>query len=158
MAVKYYPEDFNRGSGAIGVKLPMNNRTVNSYGGLFELSYTTEEQAISNYINLLLTKPGERYMQPSFGVGLQLKLFEQIDEGVLNDIELEIRQQTQYWLPYIIVKNVVVSNETELSGLGLGDELENTVTINITFSVTESGANKTISIFNVDGVSRVLVE
>jgi phage baseplate assembly protein W len=154
--VKYYPEDVGRGYGSLGIKLPMNNQTKNSYGGLFEVSYTTEEQAISNYINLLLTKPGERYMQPTFGVGLQLKLFEQIDDALLSDIELEIQQQSQYWLPYIVNHSIDVIEATKDSGVGV--EYRNSIIVVIKFSVTENGANRTMRIFNVDGITRVEVE
>lgn len=59
--IKYYPEDTNKDSGTLGIKLPMNAIDKKS-GGTFSMSHTTEEQSISNFINLLLTKSGERYM------------------------------------------------------------------------------------------------
>ena len=70
MNIKRYPEDIL--DNTIGIKLPMNG----SDKKLFNMSFTTEDQAVSNYINLLLTRPGERYMQPNFGIGIQLYLFE----------------------------------------------------------------------------------
>ena len=39
---------------------------VRSGGSVFALSYSTEEQALSNLKNLLATNRGERYMQPRF--------------------------------------------------------------------------------------------
>ena len=62
---------------AVGITLPL--RLGNS--GYFEQSYTTLEQVKSNVINLLLTIPGERYMQPTFGSNLYSHLFEQFDDS-----------------------------------------------------------------------------
>ena len=47
---------------AVGITLPFGKDK-----GLFSLSYTTEEQSISNLKNLLLTRKGERLFQPEFG-------------------------------------------------------------------------------------------
>ena len=73
---------------AIGILLPFNNSsnarpdTLNYASGsisgkqLFGQSYSTEEQVISNLKNLLLTRKGERVMQPLFGTDIFDKLFE----------------------------------------------------------------------------------
>ena len=61
---------------AVGIKLPI----VGKNGNLFDLSYSTEDQAISNFKNLILTRQGERIMQPLFGTKLQDSLFEQNDD------------------------------------------------------------------------------
>ena len=57
---------------AIGVTLPFNGSAI------FNQSFTTKEQVKSNLINLLLTTPGERLMNPTFGVGIRNLLFEQV--------------------------------------------------------------------------------
>ena len=69
---------------AIGLTLPLRGGN----NGYFEQSYTTMEQVKSNLINLLLTIPGERYMQPTFGSNLYSHLFEQFDEFVSEQIEV----------------------------------------------------------------------
>ena len=46
----------------VGLLLPLNKKS----GGVFGLSYTTEEQGISNLKNLLLTRKGERLYHPTF--------------------------------------------------------------------------------------------
>lgn len=143
--IKYYPEDHS--SGLIGIKLPMNS--VGNNEGMFNMSRTTEEQAVSNYINLLLTRKGERYMQPDFGIGLQLYLFEPNVQALRVQLEAEIRRQSAFWLPYIFNKNIQVGTGKDLRGLN-GDP-ENAIHIIITFSVTEFGANKEILIFEQGG-------
>jgi phage baseplate assembly protein W len=145
--IKYYPEDI-QDYGSIGIKFPMNGSPADKSSGVFNVSRTTEEQAVSNYINLLLTRKGERYMQPNFGVGLQLKLFEPNTEILQIEIEQEIRDQANFWLPYIINDSITVRTAQDIPGL---DETEHAVQIIIRFRVTESGANQIITLFQQDG-------
>jgi phage baseplate assembly protein W len=67
---------------AVGITLPFARRD----GRLFNLSYSTEEQALSNLTNLILTRQGERIMQPFFGTTLQDSLFEQNDDLLKSSI------------------------------------------------------------------------
>lgn len=149
--IKYYPED-QQDYGSLGVLLPMNSSGNN--GGIFNTSRTTEEQAVSNYVNLLMTYKGERYMQPQFGVGLPLKLFEQNTDILQLEIEQEIRNQANFWLPYIINESIVVRTAKGIPGLSAGNE-ENAIQIVITFRVTESGANRQIVVFNTEGRTNI---
>lgn len=152
--IKYYPEDVGEEYGSLGIKFPMNARGDNN-SGVFNVSYTTEEQAISNYINLLMTRKSERYMQPDFGVGLPYRLFEPNTESLRVDIEFEITTQAAIWLPYIFNRriDVVVANQIP----SLGADVEHGIQIIIEFTVTQSGANRTISVFNTSGVTNVEV-
>lgn len=134
---KYYVEDIAQQRGTIAIKLPMNNTSGNSSSKIFEMSRTTEEQAVSNYINLLLTMPGERFMQPNYGIGLQRRLFENdgVNAGALR-IQLYdlIKENARIWLPYIINDKIDIEMD------------QNTIYITITFRVGESGANRTITL------------
>lgn len=143
ITIKLYPEDF-RAEGSLAVKLPMNSNRANSNSGLFNVSYTTEEQAVSNYINLLLTKPAERFMQPVFGIGIQLYLFEQNTDDFHFELDSLIREQTSIWLPYIIVDDLQIINK---AFSGTESDTEHGINIVIRFRVTESGANRTITLF-----------
>jgi len=147
MPVKYYPEDDLNNT--LGILLPMNGRPDRASDGFFAMSKTTEEQAVSNYINLLLTKKGERYMQPEFGIGIQFYLFEQNVDSLRLGLESEIYRQASIWLPHIINHNIEVRPKADVPGLA-GDP-ENALQIVITFSVTEAGANKTITLFQKGG-------
>ena len=59
-----------------------------------------------NLRNLLLTLPGERIMDPSFGVGLARYLFEQNDPIVYAEIQAKIQQQVQKYLPFVRIDNI----------------------------------------------------
>ena len=67
---------------AIGITLPIQIGNV-----AFNQSFTTAVQIESNIKNLLLTKKGERLMQPDFGCGLQELLFEPNDSDLESRIE-----------------------------------------------------------------------
>ncbi len=150
MAIKYYPEDFD--DAIIGIKFPMNG----SSGGFFNTSRTTEEQAVTNYINLLLTKPGERYLQPNFGVYLQGYLFEPNTDALRSKIEFAIEAQSAYWLPYIRNHRIEVLEKATI--IGNTNDPETGIQIVITFSVSEGLANKTITIFQEGGRISTIVD
>lgn len=126
---KVNPLDLKRNK-AIGVKLPLGGDP------LFSLSYTTEEQAISNLKNLLLTRKGERPFQPEFGTDIYTLLFEQISTELSSTLEDSLRSDIEYWLPYIVIDEInIITNEDY-----------NRVDISLKVKVTEQGANVVINI------------
>jgi len=87
---------------AYGITLPIK-RGGNGY---FEQAFTSFEQAKSNLKNLLLTKQGERVMQPEFGTGLEALLFEPMDGEFESKLTNVITQTVNYWLPYINIEEI----------------------------------------------------
>jgi phage baseplate assembly protein W len=64
-----------------------------------------------NFKNLMLTNPGERMMDPTFGVGITTFLFE-IDNPILyEDITSKIREQVNKYLSYIEVQDVIFNSQ-----------------------------------------------
>ncbi len=55
---------------------------------------------------IFMTNPGERVMQPEFGLGLKAMLFEQMDEILLQEIKELIMVKLPRQEPRIIVTNV----------------------------------------------------
>jgi phage baseplate assembly protein W len=121
---------------AVGIKLPFNNPTK----GLFDLSYSTEEQAISNLKNLLLTSKGERLYLPNFGTGIIDLLFNPNTPEIVESLSDEISTAISFWMPYIIINNIDVQNKIN----SLGNNAEHGISISINFNVTNRGANQTI--------------
>ena len=126
---RFHPLDLKRNK-AIGVMLPLGGTP------LFKLSYTTEEQAISNLKNLILTRKGERPLQPLFGSDVYSLLFENISENLNDELENSLREDIEFWLPYIIIDEVNVDTNEDY----------NTVSISLKVRVTETGANTQITI------------
>lgn len=124
---------------AVGIALPFSGKN-----SVFQLNYTTEEQAVSNLINLILTRQGERIMQPTFGWGGWALLFEQQTNDFATQLESSFKATVSYWLPYISIKNVTVTSSPD----------DHTIYMSAKFSVDPSGANQTITIeLSSDGVS-----
>ena len=94
---------------AIGITLPLTfgNNT-------FEQSYLTNEQVKSNIKNLLLTKRGERVLQPDFGSGLQSLLFEPNVNDLEGRIEDTINESLEQWLPYVTAEEIDIESTDEL--------------------------------------------
>lgn len=90
---------------AIGVKIPFTKK------GVFQFNYTTKDQIKSNLINLLLTSPGERYHEPSYGVGVREILFDQnteTNQRVAN-LKSRIDQNINFHLPQIEVNDLSIT-------------------------------------------------
>jgi phage baseplate assembly protein W len=91
---------------AIGVKVPFNKKNI------FDFNYTTKDQIKSNLINLLLTSPGERFHEPTYGVGLRDQLFEVNDdsgEGKIAKLKQLINQKIGTHIPQIRLNSLKVS-------------------------------------------------
>jgi phage baseplate assembly protein W len=127
----YNPIDFDKNV-AVGVKLPFGKPN-----GLFAQSFTTEEQAVSNLKNLLLTRKGERPFQPLFGSDVYSLLFELIDRDIEERMSKTLSDDIKFWLPYIVIDNISIDTNPD----------RNSVKIQLRFRVTEQGANEQIILF-----------
>ena len=91
---------------AVGISLPIQND--------FSQTFNTSDQIKSNIKNLLLTKKGERILQPEFGSGLQELLFEQSVDDLEGKIEDTINESLQQWLPYVTADEITIKSTNEL--------------------------------------------
>lgn len=65
-------------------------------------SNTTIKQVVKqNLKNLILTSPGERIMDPDFGVGLRNYLFETNNDSTASLLNSRIRQQLKKYMPFV---------------------------------------------------------
>ena len=96
------PLDINKNV-TIGVAFPLND--VNMFKG----TQTIKEQVKSNLINLLLTEPGERINELSFGVGLKNLLFEQ--KPNIELLKEKINNQITVYIPTISLIDIDINFE-----------------------------------------------
>jgi len=98
---------------AIGLSLPFNA----DGGKLFDLNFLSIDAAITNVKNLLQTRKGERLNHPDFGTNLLDYIFEPNNSALHEKVGTEIRDAIESWLPYIVIKNLVVRipNQSEVS-------------------------------------------
>lgn len=127
---------------AVGIALPFGKNK-----GLFSLSYTTEEQAVSNLKNLLLTRKGERLFQPEFGSSIYSLLFEQMTSDLSTQMDEQLRDDIGFWLPYIVIDELIIEPNYDRNYVG----------IELKFRVTEQGANQQIIMF-VDSAGAATIQ
>lgn len=83
------------------------NETSTS-NGAFAVNFTSINQAKSNLQNLILTRKGERLMQPEFGCDIWKIIFEPIVEGdIESKIEQSILDAVNTWLPYLNIDTIL---------------------------------------------------
>ena len=133
------PLDLKRNT-AIGVMLPLGGTPI------FKLSYTTEEQAISNLKNLLLTRKGERPFQPLFGTDIYSILFENITSDVESTLKESLTSDIRFWLPYVQISKLEV----------VGERDKNTISISLNVRVNDIGANTPI-VVNVSNQGNISI-
>jgi len=91
---------------ALGVRIPFNKKNI------FDFNYTTKDQIKSNLINLLLTSPGERFHEPTYGVGVRDYLFEQNSEEMsskIGSLKKIISKKLSTHIPQIRLNTLKVS-------------------------------------------------
>ena len=94
-------------SSGLAAKLPL---VFDNIFGPYNLITDFESLATQNLKMLVLTNPGERMMDPNFGVGLRKYLFELNIDKTYTDIQTKIIEQVSRYLPYIKIQKVQVSS------------------------------------------------
>ncbi len=115
---------------ALGINLPFNGQN-----GLFTSTYTTQQQALSNLKNLLLTAKGERVLQPKFGTDLIRLLFEPNTDLIKQNVDDIIKLPVNRWLPYINI--VEIKTITAEEDPNLGYNISITITFNVAYNLKE---------------------
>ena len=82
---------------------------VQSYLDGFELTKTFQQNAAQNLKMFILTSPGERIMEPQFGLGINRTLFEINTPEVREDIKIRIFEGIAEYLPYIRIFSIDMS-------------------------------------------------
>ena len=90
----------------IGPKLPLQRDDVN---GNYTLIVSYAEEVKQNFKNLLLTSPGERMMNPDFGVGLRSFLFEPA-QRVTGMIRQKVTSQVSRYMPFIRINKILFNH------------------------------------------------
>jgi len=127
-AKKIFPIDQNPRK-AVGVALPFNAP------GVFSSTFITKDSIRNNLINYLLTNPGERLFNPTFGAGIRNYIFEQIIDGTTDDIAAKIEEDIIKYFPNVKA-NVQVTPSYDY----------NTVFVDINYSIVNTGINDNLQI------------
>lgn len=117
------------------VALPLQR---SSLGG-FQMITNIKRLIRQNLKMLVLTNPGERVMEPNFGVGLTTFVFNNFHENTMGAIDAKIRQQVSIYMPAISIIEISFGNTDPdnnylgimlayaIPGIGAKDLLEFTI-------------------------------
>ncbi len=123
------PLDLKPSTG-IGVSIPFNGP------GVFNITYSTENQLKSNLINFFLTNFNERVFNPNFGGNLRAQLFEQITQGSLSNVKSNIEESIRREFPSVVINEVKVQGTPDT----------NNIYITINYSVPNTNIKDSITI------------
>ena len=110
---------------SIGVALPLTYDT--SYG--FSMHDSVKGAIRQNFLMLIITNPGERVMEPDFGVGIKQFLFSNFSENIYPEISEKIKEQVARYIPSITVGDILYS----------ANEDNNSLSMRITYSIPNIG-------------------
>jgi len=98
-------------------KLPLSRDSQDGY----TLNKTFREVARQNLKMVILTSPGERIMNPDFGVGIRQYLFENATDEAFLTLRGRIFEQARKYLPYITINSVNFQQENSID---IGSSME----------------------------------
>jgi len=110
----------------IAPKLPL---ALDSSDG-YSLLKTIRAMIKQNFKMLILTAPGERVMDPAYGVGMKTYLFNNFHENTYADIDLKIREQTKTYMPFVNIQAI---------SFGAADQDASQLGISIKYSIPRIG-------------------
>ena len=108
---------------SVGIDFPFGR--VPNGDGYFKTTKTTIDSIKNNIKLLLQTNQGERMFQPNLGMNLRNLLFEPMTEDLTIQIENNIVDVFERWLPFVELRNIEVNNSKGV----------NQATINIDFNI-----------------------
>ena len=136
-----------------GINFPFVDSKTGKY---LSLSQTADEEIRTDLIHLLLTRKGTRYFLPDFGTRLYEFIFEPLDGPTFSEIESEIRESVQEYLPNLTLTSISVKAASEgeegkgeyvnddgqkvyrVPGIG---QMEHTAVVRIDYVITDSVFN-----------------
>jgi phage baseplate assembly protein W len=89
---------------------------LDSSGGAYRLTKSYTAMVQQNLKNLLLTAPGERVMDTSFGVGIRAYFFELMTTKTYERITENISKQIEKYMPFVEITNISFHGGDSLSG------------------------------------------
>jgi hypothetical protein len=120
---------------SIGVALPLTKNDIDGFTMLKRIATTAKQ----NLKMLLLTIPGERVMDPDYGVGMKKYLFHNFSGDTYSEIDTKIREQIAIYMPAIQINEIRFSSAEQdanklavsisyyLPGISVSDLLQFTI-------------------------------
>jgi phage baseplate assembly protein W len=120
-------------------KLPL---ATSQTDGAYELLKDYTKLVRQNLKMLILTSPGERVMNPEFGVGIKRYLFEYKSEFIKQEIANRIIDQSNKYIPTAVIQSITYPENSSF-----GEEFnESRLNISIVFYSTVSNESAVLNL------------
>ena len=93
---------------SVGLQMPLG-RQPGTTDGYFTSTTTTMDAVKEDIKMLLTTQRGERLFQPFLGMDIRRFLFEQITDNTVIEIENDIVDTFQIWLPFVELREIDIT-------------------------------------------------
>jgi len=131
-------------------KLPVQRDSEDGYA----LTKTYPEMILQNLKNLLLTIPGERMMDPMFGVGVKKFLFEAHSVITYSKIYSKMIVQVKRYMPFVEIEDAIFygsegvwsANEGYIESTDASMADPNKIQIKIFLSIVPLGKQTTLNL------------
>lgn len=94
---------------SFAVSLPITRNSINGFTMIKDFKTLISQ----NLKMIVLTHPGERVMDPEYGVGAKVYLFSNFSSTVYVDIEQKIREQVAKYMPVVTIQQVQFDKRAE---------------------------------------------
>jgi phage baseplate assembly protein W len=131
---------------AIGISpaLPLD---YDQNDGPFRLTKNIKQAIHQNFKNLILTNPGERMMDPDFGVGIRQYLFELENVGIQQELNEKIHKQVnKYMAKAVQIRDIKYTSGSSYQGDLISVSNSNALYVNILFMIIPLGDLNVLSL------------
>ena len=94
----------------LSIALPLS---LDEKDGPYKSNMTLDEVAQQNMKMIVLTSPGERVMEPDFGVGIRNFLFEQETPFLVSEIQTRIGTQIEKYAPFVKIRELNIDIDSD---------------------------------------------
>lgn len=122
----------------ISPKIPL---VYDAVDGPYRLNKDILSTVKQNFKNLILTGPGERIMEPEFGVGLHNFLFDSLTGDTMSQVVSKIKEQVGIFIPSVNIVTIDFITSDEDNSLG-----PNAIQIVITYNILPINAQDQLQI------------
>ena len=117
---------------AFGPSIPLQYDMGDGFALLKEVESLIEQSIVM----MTLTIPGERVMDPNYGVGLSQFLFENFTQATFSNIDAKIREQAGQYMPGVSIDRVTFAE----------DQDSNVLLLKVFYSIPSLGINSSATI------------
>jgi phage baseplate assembly protein W len=130
---------------AIGLS-PALPLAVDQVDGPYRLTKTVVEAISQNLKNLILTNPGERMMDPDFGVGIRQFLFELENVGIQSEISSKISKQVKKYLNAVKILDIRFTLGSNYKQDAVSLEESNAMYVHLLYKISSSDTPSVLSL------------